>query len=142
MWPFKKKTFAPQGELAVGNFTLTAQLAGQSGRSMNVAGYIYLKDTEAELNARLDMYQQVIERQRIRCEIPELEAKRDQMQKGVLQAQDVLNELEHKRNNGERLSSQELLNVQNMRTNIKRAAEEIQKGEEAIREAKRKAGVG
>ena len=142
MWPFKKApAVAAPGEVAVGNFTLTAQLAGASGRSMNVAGYIYLGDDEAALNARLDMYQKVIERQRIRCEIPELEAKKEQMLKHLEQARAVLADLEEKqRTTG--LSSQERLNLKNMSVSIGKVQEEIGKGEEAIREARLKAGVG
>lgn len=141
MWPFKKKRPAPLQPLAQGNFTLQAALAGQSGRSIAVQAYIFDGESKESLDARIDLLQEVIERQRSRCEIPELEARREQMVKGLEQARDVLTELETRRNNGERLSSQELLNVQNMRVNIKKVSEEIDKGEEAILEAKRKAGI-
>ena len=142
MWPFKKTAAAPaQGEVAVGNFTLAAQLAGASGRTMNVAGYIYLGDDEKALNERLDMYQKVIERQRIRCEIPELEAKKEQMLKHLEQARAVLADLEEKQRTVG-LSSQERLNVKNMNLSISKVQEEIGKGEEAIKEARQKAGVG
>ena len=142
MWPFKKApAVAAAGEVAVGNFTLTAQLAGASGRTMNVAGYIYLGDDEKALNERLDMYQKVIERQRIRCEIPELEAKKEQMLKHLEQARAVLADLEEKQRTVG-LSSQERLNVKNMNLSISKVQEEIGKGEEAIKEARQKAGVG
>ena len=142
MWPFKKApAVAAAGEVAVGNFTLTAQLAGASGRTMNVAGYIYLGDDEKALNERLDMYQKVIERQRIRCEIPELEARREQHVQALKNAKDVISELEEKQRNGH-LTSQEKMNLQNHKTAIKRMNEEIDKGAAAIQEAKRKAGVG
>ena len=143
-WPFKKPVppAAPpaDGRIALGNFNLTAQLPNQ--RSVQVAGYIYSDDDKDSLDARLDLYQTVIERQRIRCEIPELEAAREQRVKGLEQAREILADLETRQKNGEKLSSQELLNIRNMRTNIGKAVEEIDKGAEAIKEAKRKAGVG
>ncbi len=143
-WPFKRPippTAPPaDGRIALGNFNLTAQLPNQ--RSVQVAGYIYSDDDKDALDARLDLYQSVIERQRIRCEIPELEAAREQRVKGLEQAREILADLETRRNAGEKLSSQELLNIRNMRTNIGKAVEEIDKGAIAIAEAKRRAGVG
>lgn len=143
-WPFKKPIApaAPEadGRIALGNFNLSAQLPNQ--RSITVAGYVYSDDDEGALNARLDLYQTVIERQRIRCEIPELEAAREQRVKGLEQARAILTELEDRQKAGDRLSSQEQLNIRNMRTNIGKAVEDIDKGAVAIAEAKRKAGVG
>lgn len=131
-----------EARVALGNFNLTAQLAGGSGKTMTVAGYIYSDDDEAALNARLDLYQRVIDRQRTIAEIPELEAKREQMVKGMMQAREILTDLENRQKNGEKLSSQERMNLQNMSVNIQKVTEEIDKGEVAIREAKLKAGVG
>ena len=136
-WPFKRD--AADGRIALGNFNLTAQLPNQ--RSIQVAGYIYSDDDKHVLEARLDLYQEVIERQRLRCEIPELEAKREEMLNGMRQAREVLTDLETRHKNGERLSSQELMTVNNMRTNIKKANEEIEKGSIAIAEAKKKSGL-
>ena len=143
-WPFKKPIppAAPQadGRIALGNFNLTAQLPNQ--RSITVAGYVYSDDDKGALDARMDLYQTVIERQRIRCEIPELEAAREQRVKGLEQAREILADLEDRQKNGERLSSQEQMNIRNMRTNIGKAVEDLDKGAAAIAEAKRKAGVG
>lgn len=140
-WPFKKPIVPQeQGKLAVGNFTLAAQLPNQ--RNIQVAGYMYHGDTREEIDARLDLYQECIERQRVRCEIPELEAAREQRVKGLEQARAILTELEERQKSGDRLSSQEQMNIRNMRTNIAKAVEDIDKGAEAIQEAKRKAGVG
>src|SRR4029077_82829 len=111
-------------------------------RSVQVAGYIYSDDDQTALDARLDLYQTVIERQRIRCEIPELEAAREQRVMGLEQAREVLAELEMRQKNGDKLSSNEQLTIRNMRTNIGKAVEEIDKGAVAIAEAKRRAGVG
>jgi hypothetical protein len=131
----------PAQQAITGNFNLTAQLAGQSGRTMAIAGYIYDGESKESLNDRIDLLQEIIERQRARAEIPELEAKREQMIKGLQQARDVLAELEEKNQSGS-ISSQERMNLRNMRTNIGKVSEEIDKGTEAIKEAKLKAGVG
>ncbi len=141
-WPRKKNItpLAPAAQTITGNFTLQAQLAGSSGRSIAIAGYIYDGESKESLEGRLDL-QEVIERQRTRSEIPELEAKREQMITGLRQAREVLTELEEKQREG-KLSSQERMNLNNMRTNIAKVSEEIDKGEKAIQEAKKKAGVG
>lgn len=145
MWPFKKKRAPrenPAANAITGNFELSAQLAGSSGRTLRVSGYVYDGESKESLEGRLDILQEVIERQRARTEIPELEAKLDQMMKGMSQARDVLTELETRQKAGQALSSQEKLNVQNLRTSINQVKEEIEKGHKAIAEAKRKAGVG
>ncbi len=141
MWPFKKKAPVAQVGAPFGNFTLQAQLAGASGRTMAIQGVIYEGESAESLNDRLDVLQEVIERQRVRCEIPELEAKRDQMLKGIGQAREVLADLEERSKTGT-LSSQERMNVRNMRTNIEKAIKDVGDGEKAIAEAKKKAGVG
>jgi len=132
----------PANNAITGNFTLTAQLAGSSGRSINIAGYIYDGESKESVESRLDILQEVIERQRVRCEIPELEAKREQMIRGLEQAREVLADLEERQRGGYNLSSQERLNMKNMKINIARVNEELDKGTAAIVEAKKKAGVG
>lgn len=142
MWGRKREVAANPAQAQItGNFTLTAQLAGSSGRSFTVAGYIYDGESIESLNQRLDALNEVIDRQRVRSEIPELEAKREQMVTGMKQAREVLAEMEDKRNRGETLSSQERLNMKNLSVNIAKATEEIDKGAVAIAEARQKAGV-
>lgn len=123
-----------------GNFNLTAQLAGSSGRTMQIAGYIYDGESKDSLEARIDLLQEIVERQRTRCEIPELEAKREQIIMGMKQATEIMADLEQKREKGT-LSSQERLNLRNLGTNIENAKKELDKGTQAILEAKKKAGV-
>jgi chromosome segregation ATPase len=138
-WPFKKDANA-DGRIALGNFNLGAQLPNQ--RTITVAGYIYSDDDAQALNARLDLYQEVIERQRLRCEIPELEAKREQMLKGIEQAKEVLEDLRDRQSKGETLTSVQKQQINNMSVTIKKMLEEVDKGTEAIKEARLKAGVG
>src|SRR5258708_36275116 len=145
-WAFWRRRSVPLANPAqnaiTGQFTLNAQLAGNSGRAMSVLGYIYDGESQESLNDRLDVIQEIIERQRLRAEIPELEAKREQMIKGMNQAREVLADLEDRQKNGQSLSSQERMNLKNMKVNIAKVDEEITKGEEAIKEAKLKSGVG
>ena len=138
-WPFKRPVVPEDSRIALGNFNLGAQLPNQ--RNITVAGYIYSDDDKAALDQRLDLYQECIERQRLRCEIPELEAKREQMVKGMEQAREVLADLETRQQNGEKLTSQDQMTIKNMRVNIGKVREEIDKGTAAIVEARRKAGV-
>ena len=139
---FRRAPATPAANAITGQFGLNAQLAGSSGRAINFTGYIYDGESKESLEQRIDILQEVIERQRVRSEIPELEAKREQMIKGMEQEREVLAELETRQSRGESLSSQERLNLRNMRTSIARVNQEIKKGEAAIAEAKLKAGVG
>lgn len=122
----------------LGNFTLTANMP--NGRAMNVAGYIYSDDDPVALNKRLDLYQECIERQRTRCEIPELEGKREQLIQHLEGGRKALSDLEQKKKDGH-LSSKEKMDLNNLLVNLGRLQEEITKGEAAIETAKRKAGV-
>ncbi len=124
-----------------GTININAQLAGSSGRSMAVQAYIYDGESKESLEARIDIFQEIIERQRIRSEIPELEAKLDQMIKGMGQAAEVMEDIDKKRKGGEQLSSQERMNLRNLGTNIQKMKEEVDKGRKEIVEAKKKAGV-
>ena len=140
MWPFgKKPAFEGAAKPIMGNFNLTAQLP--NGRGIQVSGYIFDGESIESLNGRMDLVQEAIERQRARSEIPELETKKEQLVGHLKGLQDALTELDHRRREKHNLTSQEELNFRNMGTNIKRISEEIDKGEQAIVEAKRKAGM-
>ena len=128
-----------QSQAITGNFNLTATL-GQSGKSMQVAGYIYDGESQESLEGRIAIMRDIMDKEKILAEIPELEARREQLIKGLSQAGDVLAELKEKQEKGT-LSSQERLNMRNHSTNLKRMQEEIDKGTQAIAQAKKKAGV-
>ena len=132
----------PAQNSITGTVTLTAALGDATGRSMNIQAYVYDGESKESVEGRIDIFQEVIERQKLRCEIPVLEATVEQRLKGLEQAREVLADLEKKRQNGDRLTSQELNNVMNLRVNIKKQDEDISKGLEKIAEAKHKAGVG
>lgn len=137
MWPFREKKSHP---IQIGTFQLSAEMPNKRGIGCSVS-ILQGEDLES-INKKLDLCQTAIERQRTRCEIPELEAAREQRIKALEQARDVLAELTKKQQDGERLSSQELLTLRNLGVNIEKAQEDIEKGAAAIVEAKRQAGVG
>lgn len=122
-----------------GNFQLGAQMA--DGRTINMSCYLIEGEDAASLNARLDFCQDAIERQRIRCEIPILEGKREQMVNMLGQIKEVLGDLAVKKQNEGGLSSAEKQAYNTHSVNIVKYNEEIKKGDEAIREARRKVGM-
>lgn len=138
MWPFRKNAEALP--VQIGTFQLSAELENKRGIGCSLS---ILKGESVEMiNAKLDLAQSVIERQRTRCEIPTLEAAREQRIKALEQAKEVLAELVKKQQEGETLTSQEQLTLRNLGINIDKAKEDIEKGAQAIEEAKKKAGVG
>jgi hypothetical protein len=139
-WPFRKPAAPDEGRLAMGNFNLSAQLPNQ--RQIQFSAYVYSDDTPESVDSRLDHIQERIERQRARCEIPELEAAREQKIKALEQARDVLSDLEGRQQAGDKLSSQDQMTIKNLRVNLAKANEDIEKGKQAIAEAKRRAGIG
>jgi hypothetical protein len=138
-FPFRKPDAPESGRLAMGNYNFTAQLP--NGRAIQFAGYTYSDDTPQDVAERLDAIQDQVDRVRSRCEIPELEAARDQKIKLLENMRDVLSELESRQKTGDKLSSTEIMQIQNLRVNLGKAKEDIEKGQQAIVEAKRKAGL-
>ena len=124
------------GDMVTGNFTLQAQLP--MGKTMTVSGYIYSKNTMGAVNKQIDFLHDVMDRQRLRAEIPELEVKRDQRIVQLGQIRDHLGLLSKKQDNGGKLSSAEKKMIEELTINVKRVMEDIDKGELAIAEAKLK----
>lgn len=136
----KKEQVAPSPTI-FGNFNLQAQLP--NGRSIAISGYVFEKESVESLNDRLDQMQECIERQRARCEIPELEAKLELLDKQMRDYLDHLEGIEQKsKTAGQTLSSQERMTLGQRKVNMERFKKELTKGEEAIVTAKRKAGLG
>ncbi len=134
----EKKPLDTGARPIIGNFNLAAQLP--NNRSIAVAGYFYEGEALTSINERLDLCQEAIERQRLRCEIPELEAAREQRITALRQMKEVMDDLAGKQQSG-KISSQERMTLKNMQVNLKKVSEDIDKGEVAIRDAKLKAGV-
>jgi len=124
----------------IGNFNLTSQMP--NGRTMQIAGYLYEGEDGESINNRIDMCQEVMERQRKRLEVPELEAKLDQLQTGLTQQMEAYNALmEREGGKGPKLGTAEKSAMKSYPINIKRLKEEIEKGQRAIDEAKASGGL-
>jgi hypothetical protein len=134
-----KKPIGTGDKAIIGNFNLQAQLP--NSRSISIAGYIYDGEVLQSVNERLDMLQDAIERQKLRCEIPELEVAREQRVTALRQMKEHMEGIEAKERDGRKLTSQERMTLQNMSVNMKKVNEDIEKGDIAIADAKRKAGV-
>ncbi len=129
----------PSALFVTGNFQLNANMP--NGKTFSISGYLFDTESVESVNARVDLLHDVLDRQRTRAEIPELEAKRDQMARALGQMRDVLADLKRKKDSGKTLTSQEKLTLQNMEVSIGKATEDIQKGTDAIAEAKKKVGI-
>ncbi len=71
---------SPQGidhKLVGGQFTIQAQLGSKSGKTMNISGCVYDGETVEEMNSRIDLLHDLLDRQVVRGEIPGLEAEVD-----------------------------------------------------------------
>lgn len=129
----------PASNAITGNFTIQATLP--NGKTMNISGYVYDGESIESVNDRVDLFHDILDRQRVRSEIPELEAKRDQTVAALGQMRDVMTNLDKKKSEGVKLTSQEKQTLENLALSVKHAQENIQKGETAIAEAKIKAGL-
>lgn len=126
------------GELVTGNYTI--QGAMPMGKSITMSGYIYASNTVEGINKQIDTMHDVMDRQRLRAEIPELEAKMDQRMAGMRNMKDALEALQAKKVGGAKLSSAEKKMVDDMITSIRVVSQDIDKGLIAIEDAKKKAG--
>lgn len=141
---------ATVGRLAEGNFQITMQLSQQ--RNVVVSGYLYADDTKAERDARVDRAQDLIDRQFIRCDIVNKRAQIKAQLQGIEQFRDQLSELQ-RRQEGRRaqggagvtrptkLSSQELLQLQNGQQTIDAALKNIERLEAEIAAAEKALGT-
>lgn len=123
------------GDMVTGNFTLQAQMP--MGKSITMSGYIYSTSTVDAINKQVDLMHDVIDRQRLRAEIPELEAKLDQKKVACQQLRDSLDALEAK-SKKKKLSTQEQNNLENGLISLRRVMQDIEDGVKAIADAKAK----
>src|SRR5690348_12123839 len=101
-----------EGALTTGNFTLQAQMP--MGKTITVSGYIYSTSTLEAINKQVDLLHDVVDRQRLRAEIPELEAKLEQRYIQMGQLRDLMLQLGKKADEGKKLSSAEKTQYDNI----------------------------
>ena len=129
------------GYAVTGNFSINAQLP--SGKTISVSGYLYDEESIESVNGRLDILHDVVDRQRTRAEIPELEAKRDQMIKNLAQMLEHMEGVAAKKaqNPKSKLNGQEQLALDNLNVSVEKARVEIDRGAEAILVARKFVGL-
>lgn len=123
------------GELVTGNFELSAQLS--NGKSIRMSGYIYAHNSRESIDRQVDLFCDVIERQRIKAEIPMQEAKLDQLYIQMDQWHANIKALEAKKDSG-KLSSSDKQQLHNGMVSLEMLAKEVEKGKLAIAENKAK----
>ena len=122
--------------LVLGNFTIQAQ--APMGKTFTVSGYIYSTQGEEEINQQIDKLHRVVDRQRLKAEIPELEARLEQRTQALTDVRDHFMKLEEQKRNGIKMSTASRTNFENAQVTIKKLTEEVQKGIDAISDAKEK----
>lgn len=123
-----------EGLLTTGNFTLQASMP--NGKTLTISSYIYSHNTKDEISKQLDLYHDVIDRQRTKAEIPELELKLEQRIRNLKQIKDHMGNMEARQLSGKRLSPAELKQLDDLVVNIKSLEADIDSGTKAIADAK------
>lgn len=113
-----------------GNFTISAQLP--NGKNINIAGYLFSGESRADFNEKLDFAMQSIDRQRLIAEVPELEAKLQQMEDHLESMTVIVMGLEKQG----KLNSQQKAQLDNFHVNIPKMKKDISRGQDAIARAK------
>jgi isopentenyl diphosphate isomerase/L-lactate dehydrogenase-like FMN-dependent dehydrogenase len=124
----------------VGNFTFTQQMP--NGRTMQMAGYLYHGQDIEEINATLDLCQEVMERQRVRLEVAELDLRVEMLGKQLemtLEAHTGL--MKREAGDGRKLNAAERGHLQNYPITIEKIRKEIEEGKAKVAEARRKGGL-
>lgn len=127
------------GALVTGNFTIQAQMP--NGKNMTVSGYLYEGESVESVNQRVNLFHDVVDFQRTRSEIPELEAK---LGASVSRLEDIrmhYKVLLDKQESGKKLNSQETGALAVMDVNVNKHIQDIKDGEKAVAEAKAKVGM-
>jgi hypothetical protein len=125
-----------EDKLVLGNFTIQAQ--APMGKTFTVSGYIYAGDDKNEVNAQIDLLHDVIDRQRLKAELPELEARLEQRMQAMNDIKDHFLKLEEQKNKGIKMSTAVRTNYENAQATMKKLADEVEKGILAIADAKEK----
>ena len=126
---------APEPRQVTGQFTVTLNLTQQRGITM--VGYVYSDDDVAAVNARVDQYQAVLDRQFVRADIINKRAQIANHTLNLAQFKQAYDALLAKRNAGRKLTSQELQGLANYEPGVKAASEAIDSLRAAIAEAQR-----
>jgi hypothetical protein len=127
------------GALVTGNFTITATMP--QGKNINVCGYLYEGESIESVNARVNVFHDIVDFQRTRSEIPELQLKLDGSIRRLDEIRGHYTVLLDKQNKGGKISSQEKQALAVMDINVAKHLEDIEDGKKAVADAKLKVGM-
>lgn len=122
--------------VAIGNFTITLNLSDKRG--LSVQGVIYSDDTPKELNERLDMFQDVLDRQHIRADVQNKEAQINQLIESLEPAAQGYEDLVELKKKGKRLTSQQLQSLDHYDTNVRSVKRNVESLQHAVRAGRMK----
>lgn len=121
-----------------GNFTLTLNLTQTRGISMQ--GFVYSDDTRADVDARVDMMQDVLDRQAVRCDVTSKEAQIAAHVQNLELMREQMEDLVAQKNAGKKLATTQKQALDNYEPSVRRAKEMIDGLRAAIKAAKAKYG--
>jgi hypothetical protein len=118
----------------VGNFEVTLNLTDKRGIKM--LGYVYDDDTPKEINDRVDLYQDVLDRQFIRSDIINKSAQIQQYEASINAIQENYNSLVTKQAD-HKLTSQDKLSLGKSESDIRQCRKMIESLSAAIAEGRK-----
>lgn len=130
---------ANAASLIVGNFAFNFKMPNESAISMQ--GMVYLDDEPEHVNRRMDMFRTCAKRQQEIAEIPLLQAQIDQIDMAIKQQEDMLGVSIAKRDRGNKLTSSDHQQLNNIPNALKQLRESRLKGEKRIAELNAKHGL-
>lgn len=136
----QEESLQTAAQAITGQFTLNAQLP--QGKTFAVTGYIYDGESKESLNQRIDLLHDVVDRQRTRAEIPEIEAKVNQTVEALKGNKIHYALLLDKRDKGQKLTPQEREQLRVMDVNTKAFEEKIAEGRARLDEMRAEVGQG
>ena len=93
-----------------GSFSITLNLTDK--RQIMMSGYVYKDDTQEQINTRVDLFQEILDRQLIRADLASKEAQITSLEGGMEQLRAHYDALVRVSQTGRKLTSQQKLQVE------------------------------
>lgn len=119
-----------------GNFECAVNLTDR--RTLKVTGCLFLEDTPAEMHARIDVAQDLLDRQAVRCDIVQKEAQVAGHLQNLENMKEAYAALVAKKQKARKLTSQEELALANFDPSVKQSMAMIDSLRAAIASGKQK----
>lgn len=120
--------------LVTGTFTFNAQLP--NGKTLSMSGYLAQGEDRESINLKMDTCAQAIDRQRLIAEVPELEAKLQQMEDALEQMTVIMMSVESSQKKGAKLTSAQKTQMDAFAVNIPKVKKDIERGQAAVAHAR------